>query len=77
MENNERTPREGQTRHITLGAELAIEVADDRGTVRGWAVLADGNEIGSAIPPEGDSIDCWYDGDDLTVAEFEQLFDLV
>jgi hypothetical protein len=38
-----------------------IPVSDDRGSVRGIILYRYGLKEGTAIPPEGDSIDCWTD----------------
>ena len=54
-----------------------IEVCDEREVVGGWLVLFNGNMVGTAIPCEGDSRDCWFDGRrDLRTEVYEMLCDL-
>ena len=66
--------------HADVGAMVLsaadVHVSDERGTVPGWdihPVVAGetvlGQPVGTAIPPEGDSADCWLDCPDVFDAE--------
>ena len=64
---------------VELTADPAVPVSDERGSVEGWSVWLVSPEHGtamgvaSAIPLEGDSIDCWLEVSEGIVLSDEQL----